>query len=67
MELLGMDLSLVLASFGLASIRTLVAFTMLPMFAAKLVPGIARGGLAMAIVLPVAVRVVWPLAVQVAV
>jgi type III secretion protein T len=53
---LPLDPAFLLATASIASIRTFVAFSMLPLFAGKLVPGIARGGLAMAIVMPVIAR-----------
>ena len=49
------DPAWLLTLVGLCSIRTAVAFAMLPMFAARMVPGMVRGALALAVVLPVAV------------
>ena len=53
-SLYGVDLAKLLMVLGVASVRTLVAFAMLPMFASRTVPVMARGALAIAIVFPVA-------------
>ena len=49
------DLGVVLAQIGLASLRVLVAFSLLPLFAPRLLPGLARGCLILAISVPPAV------------
>ena len=55
MEDLLIDPSRFLALISLCSIRTGVAFAMLPLFAARLVPGLVRGALAVAVIVPVVV------------
>ena len=54
MKALFIDPAWLLTLLAFCSIRTAVAFAMLPMFAARMVPGIVRGALAVAVILPVA-------------
>ena len=49
-----MDPAKLLAVLGISSVRTLVAFAILPMFSSRLVPVMARSAIAMAVVFPVA-------------
>ena len=48
------DPTWLLTLLAFSSIRTAVAFAMLPIFAARMVPAIVRGALAVAVILPVA-------------
>jgi len=53
-NLYAMDPAKLLAVLGISCVRTLVAFALLPMFASRLVPVMARSAIAMAVVFPVA-------------
>ena len=50
----GIDLARLLTVLAVSSVRTLVAFAMLPLFSSHLVPSMVRGGIAVAVVFPVA-------------
>lgn len=52
MNLLDADLGGLLAQTGLTSLRVFVAFSLLPLFVSRLVPGLARGCLVVAISVP---------------
>lgn len=52
--LYAMDPARLMAVLGVSSVRTLVAFAMLPVFASRIVPAMARGAIAVAVVFPVA-------------
>jgi type III secretion protein T len=53
-DLYAFDLSSFMVTLGLVSMRSLVAFALLPMFASRTVPTSVRGAIALAIVFPVA-------------
>jgi type III secretion protein T len=53
-KLYAIDPATLMAVLGVCSVRALVAFSLLPMFASRTVPTIARVAMAVAVVLPVA-------------
>lgn len=64
-SLYAMDPAKLMAVLGVSSVRTLVAFAMLPMFASRIVPMMARAAIAIAVVFPVALgRLQEPLPVD---